>query len=265
MSSRYADLDRPPLRVESLTRALVRDGSMWHTIRVEQSVDSTNAAVVADADQPEGLVVVAEQQTAGRGRLGREWTSPPRAGLTFSFLLRPSVPDARWTWLPLLTGLAVAEATNEMADVDVDLKWPNDLLIGDKKVGGILVERHGPAVVVGVGINVTTTQAELPITEATSLALAGAVVTDRESLLRAVLRAIEARYAEWGASSDDAVSSAYTTRCRTIGSDVTVTMPDGSALCGQARRVDEHGRLVVVTDDGEHAVSSGDVMHVRPG
>jgi BirA family biotin operon repressor/biotin-[acetyl-CoA-carboxylase] ligase len=140
------------------------------------------------------------------------------------------------------------------------------LLIGDKKVGGILVERHGPAVVVGVGINVTTTQAELPITEATSLALAGAAVTDRESLLRAVLRAIEARYAEWGASSDDsALTSAYTTRCRTIGSDVTVTMPDGSALSGQATHVDEHGRLVVVTDDLEHAVSSGDVMHVRPG
>jgi BirA family biotin operon repressor/biotin-[acetyl-CoA-carboxylase] ligase len=265
MASRYADLDRPPLRVESLTRALVRDGSMWRTVRVVQSIGSTNAAVVAEADQPEGLVVVAEQQTSGRGRLGREWTSPARAGLTFSFLLRPDVPEARWTWLPLLAGLAIAEATSEMANIDVALKWPNDLLIGDKKVGGILVERHGHAVVVGVGINVTTTQDELPVAEATSLTLAGAAVSDRESLLRAVLRAIGARYAEWQSSPDDsALASAYTDRCRTIESDVTVTMPDGSTLSGPAARVDEHGRLVVVTDDGEHAVRSGDVMHVRP-
>jgi BirA family biotin operon repressor/biotin-[acetyl-CoA-carboxylase] ligase len=235
-------------------------------VRVLDVAESTNAVVAADLGQPQGLVVVAEHQTAGRGRVGREWTSPPRAGLTFSFLLRPTVPDARWTWLPLLTGLAVAEATSEMTDVEVDLKWPNDLLIADKKVGGILVERIGAAVVVGVGINVTATQAELPIAEATSLVLAGAAVTDRGSLLRAVLRAIADRYDEWGANSDDdALASAYTTRCRTIGSHVTVTMPDGSALSGQATRVDEHGRLVVLTDEAEHAVSSGDVMHVRRG
>src|SRR2546423_13537346 len=98
MTSPYTDLERPPLRVESLTRALVRDGSLWREVRVLTELASTNAAVAAEADSEAGLVVVAEHQTAGRGRLDRTWVSPPRAGLTFSGLLHPHpVPEARWT------------------------------------------------------------------------------------------------------------------------------------------------------------------------
>ena len=161
---------------------------MWREVRVLDEIASTNAVVAAESDAAEGLVVVAEHQTAGRGRLDRSWVSPPRAGLTFSVLLRPeSVPEARWTWLPLLVGVALAEAVEGVTEVPTRLKWPNDVLVGDRKLGGILVERHDSAAVVGVGLNVTTTDAELPSPEATSLLLAGAEVTDRETVLRAVL------------------------------------------------------------------------------
>ena len=120
-------------------------------------------------------MVVAEHQTAGRGRLDRSWETPPRAALTFSVLLRPSVGPEQWPWLPLLTGYAVGTALRD-AGFDAGVKWPNDVLIGDLKVAGILVERvdtpTGPAAVLGVGLNVSTTAEELPVPTATSLALA---------------------------------------------------------------------------------------------
>src|SRR5688572_3072503 len=133
---------------------------------------STNAELMraAGEDAPEGTVLVAEHQVAGRGRLDRIWTSPPRAGITVSFLLRPDVPAARKGWLPLLTGVALAEAVAEVTGVLASLKWPNDLLAADgRKLAGILAESTGRAVVVGVGLNVSTTTAELPDT-GTSLA-----------------------------------------------------------------------------------------------
>jgi BirA family transcriptional regulator, biotin operon repressor / biotin---[acetyl-CoA-carboxylase] ligase len=250
-----------------LRRALIRAGSFWRELRVLPVTASTNAVLAAEAaDAPEGLIVVAEHQTAGRGRLDRSWISPPRAGLTFSVLLRPQqVADRRWTWLPLLVGLATAEGIEQTTGIEVTLKWPNDLLVADRKLGGVLVERHGDAVIAGVGFNVTTRLAELASAEATSLVAVDAVVTDRETLLRTSLRALAHRYLRWTAARGDAstVAPAYTERCGTLGSLVRVQLPDGSVLAGRAQRVDDLGRLVLVTDDGEQTVSSGDVVHVR--
>jgi BirA family biotin operon repressor/biotin-[acetyl-CoA-carboxylase] ligase len=131
-------------------------------------------------------------------------------------------------------------------------------------VAGILVERHGPAAVVGVGLNVTTTAEELPGPEATSLLLADAAVTDRESLLRSVLRSIEQRYLLWCAGKSlDELAAAYVDRCTTVGSDVTVTLADGALVSGRATGIDPTGCLLVAADDGDHVFSSGDVMHVR--
>ena len=134
----YGDLDRPPLRANALNRALDQDG---YRIEVLDSAGSTNAVVAERARQGEahGLVVVAEEQTAGRGRLDRTWVSPPRAGLTFSVLVRPSGPP---TWVPLLAGLGVAQALRRQAEVDAELKWPNDVLVGGRKVCGLLAERR---------------------------------------------------------------------------------------------------------------------------
>src|SRR3954447_1942237 len=184
----YDDLDRPPLRAAPLARVLSPDG--WR-VEVLDTTPSTNQVVAdrARAGEPAGLGVVAEQQTAGRGRLDRVWLSPARAGLTFSVLLRPALPATDWGWVPLLAGLAVARALRARAELDATVKWPNDVLVGERKVCGILAEVPAPgAVVVGIGLNVTTRRDELPVETATSLQLEGAATTDRDTLLRAVLR-----------------------------------------------------------------------------
>ena len=251
----YGDLSRPPLRARPLQRALAPDG--WR-VEVVTAVPSTNALVAERArrGEPAGLVVVAEHQTAGKGRLDRTWTSPPRAGLTLSALVRPDLPAARWPWLPLLTGLAVSTALRDRAELEAVLKWPNDVLVGERKVCGVLLEVAEPgAAVLGVGLNVTTRAEELPWQGATSLALAGAATTDRDTVLRALLRALR------GVLDDvDAAQEAYRGRCSTLGRRVRVEMPDGTAVEGTAEAVDEGGRLVV---DGT-AYGAGDVVHLRP-
>ena len=244
----YGDLDRPPLRADALNRALAQDG---YRLEVLASVPSTNAVVAerARAGEPHGLVVVAEQQTAGRGRLDRSWVSPPRAGLTFSVLIRPGGPAH---WVPLLGGVGVALALREQVGVSVELKWPNDVLIGGRKVCGLLAEAVDGAVVLGIGLNVTTRAEELPVPEATSLALESASTTDRDTLLRAVLRGIS------DALGDDARSS-YRELCSTLGRSVRLDLPGGDSVTGTAEAVDDEGRLVV---DGR-SYAAGDVVHLR--
>lgn len=271
MGSPYADLDRPPLRAAALTRALIHPGSLWREIRVVPETTSTNAdvAAAARAGAGEGLVVIAESQTGGRGRLGRQWASPPRAGLTFSLLLRPSTPPSSWGWVPLLAGVALAEAVVEQTAVPVRLKWPNDLLASDgAKLAGILAELptgpSGGVVVVGIGLNVTTRSAELKdLPTATSLACHGAAETDRGSLLPAILRKFEAGYAGWQAAGGAQLAS-YPWWCATIGRSVRLTLPGGREVTGEATGVDPAGRLEVRTPDGTlRAYSAGDVEHLR--
>jgi BirA family biotin operon repressor/biotin-[acetyl-CoA-carboxylase] ligase len=254
-ASPFGDLDRPPLRAAPLQRALAPDG--WR-LEVLPTAGSTNVLVAerARAGEAAGLVVVAEHQTAGRGRLDRTWTTPPRAALTFSVLLRPDVPQAQWPWLPLMTGLAVATALRERAEVDAVVKWPNDVLVEGKKVCGVLAEVAGPdAVVVGIGLNVTTRADELPHDGATSLRLAEAATTDRDTLLRAVLRALGRALADPGAAR-----ARYRELCSTVGVAVRVELPGRAPVEGVATTVDDAGRLVV---DGV-AYGAGDVVHVRP-
>jgi BirA family biotin operon repressor/biotin-[acetyl-CoA-carboxylase] ligase len=268
-SSRWSDLDRPALDGPVLAAALTRDSALWRSLEVVAEIGSTNAELVAAAgrDAAEGTVLVAEHQVSGRGRLDRVWTSPPRAGLTVSFLLRPDVPAARRGWLPLLTGVALAESVAEVSGVLPSLKWPNDLLAGDgRKLAGILAESSGTAVVVGTGLNVSTTAAELPDT-GTSLARVTGGTVDRATVLLAFLRAVERRYRRWVDALGDPVSSGlaqdYLAWSSTVGSTVMVDLPDGSVLDGVAQAVDWDGRLVVATAGGTVELASGDVRHVR--
>jgi BirA family transcriptional regulator, biotin operon repressor / biotin---[acetyl-CoA-carboxylase] ligase len=269
MTSPFRDLDRPPLRAAALRRGLVVAGGLWSDVRVLETSPSTNAAVSLAAREgaPEGLVVVAESQTAGQGRRDRTWTTPPRAGLTFSVLLRPAFPAAGWGWLPLLAGLAAATPLAAMSEVDVRLKWPNDVLVGERKLGGILTEVVGTGVVVGVGLNVSLRADELPVPTATSLALEGSAVIDREPVLRAVLRELERRYADLTRAGGDAAASGlaadYRAACATLGRNVRVELPGPSVTAGRAVDVDAAGRLVLDTADGRQTVAAGDVIHVR--
>jgi BirA family biotin operon repressor/biotin-[acetyl-CoA-carboxylase] ligase len=310
--SPFADLERPPLSARALHRAVVVPGGLWRRIDLRPETGSTNAdaAAAASAGEPEGLVVIAERQTDGRGRRDRQWVSPPRAGLTLSVLLRPgladpsrgwaAVPNRGYGWLPLLAGVALLDTVTRFAELDAALKWPNDLLVrvdgAHAKCAGILAEVVGtpiPAVVLGIGLNVTTRAAELSGTAAqpppgarpaigglsatagrsavaglpaTSLQLAGAATTDRDPLLRALLRGFADHYLRWRAAGGDAAASglldAYRRGCATIGREVRVLLPDG-ALAGAATTVDADGQLVIRTADGERRLAAGDVLHVR--
>ena len=188
-------MERAPLDLSRLREAL---GARWPRIEVVDETGSTNADLLGDPASPARAVRIAEFQNAGRGRLDRSWASPPRAGLTFSVLLRPSAPLARWGWLPLLTGVAVVNAVSRAGLADARLKWPNDVLVAPQegKLAGILAQAKDGAVVLGCGLNVTTTAAELDGTPGTSLALEG-LDTDRTALLIDILTELDSQVARW--------------------------------------------------------------------
>ncbi|MFD7432493.1 biotin--[acetyl-CoA-carboxylase] ligase [Streptomyces sp. NPDC059818] len=285
--NRWSDLDRPPLNVPALRRGLLRPDGLWSSLDVVDTTGSTNSDLVGRAaGLTEGAVLVAEEQTAGRGRLDRTWTAPPRSGLFFSVYLAPGdVPVRHWGWLPLLTGVAVAAGLAKSAGIDTALKWPNDVLVTvptdpggpgpgeapsaeERKTGGILAERAGDGVVIGIGLNVSLRADELPAPTAASLALAGAVSTDRETLLRGVLRSLEQWYGKWRAADGDAAASglreAYAASCATLGRTVRAQLPGDRTLTGEAVAIDGDGRLVLSTGDGlQEPVSAGDVVHLR--
>jgi len=263
---------------------------------------------------PDLSVLVVEHQTQGRGRRGRSFTTAPRAALTASVLLRtPPGSAAHLPWLPLLAGLAVTDELRRRAGVQAVLKWPNDVLVppppgsggtaradgapggaplpeqAPGKVCGVLAEvlpavaparggggpGAGPVVVVGLGLNVDARADELPGPGATSLRLAGAATTDRDVLLRAVLRRLAALYARWcavvGADDEAAAARALAALtdpvrevCSTLGERVRVELPGGRVLEGLAESLDASGALVVRTAEGPRAVTAGDVVHLRP-
>jgi BirA family biotin operon repressor/biotin-[acetyl-CoA-carboxylase] ligase len=265
----FSDLDRPPLRERDLQRSLLRDPGPWTSVRVLDSVGSTNAEVAASAraGAESGTVLVAESQTAGRGRLDRVWAAPARSGLTFSVLLRPSeVAASSWGWFPLLAGVAVAGALGPLAELDVRLKWPNDVLVGERKLAGILAERVEDALLLGVGINVSLRADELPVPTATSLHLEGSTVVDRMPVLLAVLRSMGRLYGEFVDASGDAdasgLRSSYRGLCSTLGTAVRAELPGGRVVTGTGSDIDESGRLILETPDGTEPIGAGDVVHV---
>ena len=241
-------------------------------VEVLETATSTNAVAAerARAGATEGLVIVAEHQTAGRGRLNRTWETPARSGLMFSLVLRPDLPAADWPWLPLLTGHVVAKVLRS-AGYDAGVKWPNDVLVGgDRKVAGILLERvetaDGPAAVVGIGLNVSLTADELPVPTGTSLAIESGSAPDRTALLVSLLVSLREGYDAWQSGGPDATArlrSSYVHACVTIGREVRVEIPNGEPLIGRAAGVDASGRLVVAGATGETVVGAGDVVHVR--
>lgn len=277
------------LEAESVRDSVLAGSRLWSRVSVVAETGSTNADLIAAArgGAAEGTVLVAERQKAGRGRLGRPWITEPGAALTFSVLLRPvMVPAAARSWLPLLTGVAVAAGIREQTGLDVSLKWPNDVVAtagdgpaGLGKLAGILAEMAGDAVVIGVGLNVASTPALVgagvpasgrPAALApASLASIGAAGVDRPALLTAMLRQLEYWYLRWTGDSapGDAVASGlraeYLRSCRTVGRDVRVELPAGTVLTGSACDIDGSGRLLVATADGVEPVSAGDVIHVR--
>jgi len=249
---------------------MVGPGAPWRTAALVASTGSTQTDLVAAAraGEPAGMVRIAEEQTAGYGRLGRRWVSPPGAGLWLSVVV--AAPRRRVGWVPLAAGLAVHDAVASLpgqARAGVGLKWPNDLMLGPSKVAGLVAEllvEQGVAVV-GVGVNVTTAAVDLP-PGAVSLAGAGLAV-DRAALARDLLGALAARLGavrDPDAPAAAAVAADYRERCVTLGRAVTVHLPGGAELVGRAEAVDDEGCLVVRPEGGAPvAVAAGDVVHLR--
>ncbi|MGN6324963.1 biotin--[acetyl-CoA-carboxylase] ligase [Pseudolysinimonas sp.] len=236
---------------------------------VLESAGSTNdelAAIAAGA--PAYTTVVTADQTAGRGRRDRAWSTPPGRGLAISVLL-PAVAPEEAAWLPLAAGLAMRDAVAPLVPgTAAAVKWPNDVLLDGRKVCGVLGRLDAAGVVMGAGINVRLTEDELPVPTATSLVLAGAV--DDDGLDDRVLAGYLARLRELvdglrerGAEASG-LRSGVVAACDTIGREVRVELPDGGTLLGRATGIGPDARLAVRrADGGVEQVAAGDVVHLR--
>jgi BirA family biotin operon repressor/biotin-[acetyl-CoA-carboxylase] ligase len=259
-------VSRAPLNLAALSALPVR------RIDVVETTGSTNADLLArhaSGEDIRGAVLLAEHQSAGRGRNGRSWSAPPRSQIALSIgVAADGVPPESWGWLPLLTGIALVDAITATTGIEAAVKWPNDVLVGTGKLAGILAEvaAPDPVIVVGLGLNVTLTPDEAPDPRATSLQMLGATELDRDALTAAILRELTARIEKWQTTPgpDPALVEDYRRRSSTLGSQVRAIMPGDHEITGTAVDVDSLGRLR--SDPGTEVitVSAGDITHLRP-
>jgi BirA family transcriptional regulator, biotin operon repressor / biotin---[acetyl-CoA-carboxylase] ligase len=278
MENKLTDRDplRQPLDQAALRAELIGTGLGWRRLDVVEQTGSTNADLLdraASGADVAGAVLIAEHQTAGRGRHGRGWSASPRAQVTMSFGVSVvDVPTAGWGWLSLLTGVAIVDTVApllEASGVRTGLKWPNDVLAGPPgsqgKLAGILAEVAKPVVVIGLGLNVTQAPEEVDGPGATSLLDLGVAAPDRDQLVRNLLRELGGRVVAWRAArgADWQLASDYRARSLTIGAQVRAHLPGGKEVVGTASAIDDHGRLCIETGEQTTVVSAGDVVHLR--
>ena len=245
--------------------------SMWREVRWLDHTGSTNSDVAEEARRggAEGLVVATLEQRAGRGRMDRTWVAPPGTSLAFSMLLEPRAELPQWGWLSLLAGMAVHAAVEDLAAEPerVQLKWPNDVLIDGRKVCGILNQRvehpTGARAVIGIGVNLSIGEDQLPVPTATSLRIAGLREDPRE-LLTSILGHFQPFYEHWqGAGETGEIRDEYQRRCASVGTSLRIVVDERRTIEGIGCGVDEHGRLRVATASGTETFAVGDVIHAR--
>jgi BirA family biotin operon repressor/biotin-[acetyl-CoA-carboxylase] ligase len=249
---------RPPLDSSVISEKI---SQYWRVsvVEVTGSTQDDLAQLVADKKAKSGEVITTEFQSAGRGRLDRKFDAPASSALMFSFYVEPQRDKSDWSFLPLLTGLSAIFALTKLdPEFSPTLKWPNDILIKDGKVGGIIAQASGGGVVIGVGINVGMTQEELPVVTATSLALNSFLELDRNLILATFLTTFEELFERWQNGED--LRHLYKERSATIGHDIRIEHPDGSHKNGKAIDVTPAGELIL--EDGSR-VTVGDIVHLR--
>ena len=257
-----------PLSRQEVERLIELDSS--------PSTNSQLTAMVASEDLPDLTTVVTINQSAGRGRLDRDWITPAGTALAISVLVRTRLPSGdqappqAWGWLPLAAGVAMTDAVcGVVSGSPVGFKWPNDVQVDGKKVCGILAEVVPGGVVIGAGINVTMTADQLPVPSATSLVLAGAEPSELfDRLLARYLRSLAGIVLSLWATGGDAEASglraAAGERCATLGREVRAELPGGAELTGTAIGIDLLGRLEIRTRSGRvEPVAAGDIIHLR--
>lgn len=273
-----------PLSLDAIHSTLATH-AFGHRIELRDQIDSTNreAVALAQAGVEHGTVVVADSQTEGRGRLSRQWFSPPGVNLYCSIVIRKPINAdrlAEWlSWLPLIAALAAAESIETVAAAGVAVKWPNDLLIAERKVGGILCEsgtaaRSGPFQIVGIGLNVNGDRNDFPedLREtATTICHETGHPVERNRLLTQFLHELEACVEEFESRGSERVALAYQQCCSTIGKTVKATLTDGKEFVGLAEAIEQDGALRVIqrplpTDgrppDIQH-LHVADIVHLR--
>ena len=233
-------------------------GRFGRTYRYVESCPSTQELL--EPDDPEGAVTVCDEQTAGRGRLGRHWQAPAGTAILCSILLRPP-PGRRVPELSLVAGMAAADAVEETLALAVQIKWPNDVMVNRKKVAGVLAEARGEAVVVGIGVNVNQEPDDLPRdarVPAASLLTTDGVRRDRAPILAAIIQRLELHYGRWLDAGIDGIYDFLGARDFLRGRDVSV---DG--MSGKAIGIARDGRLELEVDGEHRLVESGEVAYVR--
>ena len=243
---------------ESAINATLR-GSYWR-VSVFQSIASTQSELIGKENLQHGDVFVTEFQSAGRGRLNRAFEATESSALLFSFYLEPKRKSLDWSAIPLLTGLGLVNALAKLDEkIVTNLKWPNDLLIGDKKVAGILAEARTDGVIVGIGLNVEMTESELPVPTATSLALESFSELNRNVILPEILKSIALTIELWASGSQD-VFDQYRQASSTLGKEVEVHLPSGEIISSRATGISDVGELLLANGA---QVNVGDVIHLR--
>lgn len=234
-------------------------GSYWR-VSVFQSVVSTQAEIIAKDNLRHGDVFVTEYQSSGRGRLDRSFKAAKSSALLFSLYLEPKTNKEQWSAIPLLAGLSLVSALKILDErVITTLKWPNDLLIGEKKAAGILVEARGSGVVIGIGLNVEMEKSELPVPTATSLSLESFSILNRNVILPEILKSLAAVIEQWESGSG-IVFEQYRQVSSTLGKEVEVHLPAGKILKSRADQINEMGELLLASGV---SVNVGDVIHLR--
>ncbi|MEB4211573.1 biotin--[acetyl-CoA-carboxylase] ligase [Mycobacterium sp. 94-17] len=271
---------RTPLDESALRAELIGTGLGWRRLDIVEQTGSTNADLLeraASGDDVAGAVLIAEHQTAGRGRHGRGWSATPRAQVTMSVGVSVvDVPTTGWGWLPLAAGVAVVDTVTPLlagTGAQAGLKWPNDVLAGPRespgKLAGILAEVAKPVVVIGLGLNVTQSADEIDGPGATSLLDLGVAAPDRTRLVAGLLTELGRRIVAWRAArgADWSLAADYRARSLTIGTRVRAHLPGGKQVEGTASAVDDQGRLCLeATGPGGGqtvVVAAGDVVHLR--
>ncbi|MDR2620831.1 MAG: biotin--[acetyl-CoA-carboxylase] ligase [Propionibacteriaceae bacterium] len=258
----------PQLPAVSLERiaAWLEPDTGFAPITVVAETGSTSVdllAALAKGEATAGAVLIAEHQSAGRGRFTREWVVTPGSSLTMSLVLEPGRPQAQWGWLSLLSGMAVAEAVRSLDPAQiarVELKWPNDVLVDGRKVCGIIADGSGKYAVIGIGVNVGQDESELPVPTATSLALTG-LPADKSLLAARILGALSRYFKRWQQTGD--VRAEYMALSATLGRKVRVILSDTETVEGEAVGLDTDGSLLVAHDGTVSSFSAGDVVHLR--
>jgi BirA family biotin operon repressor/biotin-[acetyl-CoA-carboxylase] ligase len=249
---------RPPLDTVVISEKISR---YWRVsvVEVTGSTQDDIAQLVSDKKASSGDVITTEFQSAGRGRLDRKFDAPASSALMFSLYIEPRRDKSDWSFLTLLTGLSAVFALTALdPESTPTLKWPNDIVMGERKVGGIIAQVSGDGVIIGVGINVGMDQSELPVAHATSLALNNYRTLDRNLILAAFLNTFEELFERWQNGED--LRHLYRERSSTIGEEVRIEHPGGSHKSGRAVDVTPAGELIL--EDGSR-VTVGDIVHLR--